>query len=212
MIYDWQERDFTRELANSYNQFALWLDKIDVWEQVLRNYSEDEVLELRMEFTTIPLDYCLTAPYKFKSQIAFCATQLCYTQGIERKLISKESVLSDDKINVNALAAVAKYWNAGKSLVAALQEIDAQQYRELTANYRNRTQHRHPQRLDHGHTANVERSFPQGSLVSYTFGETLPLATGDVLPILVAEAARLKAAFMKYRMLVDEHIDDKIEG
>jgi len=210
-IYDWQERDFTRELVNAFNQYALWVERVGLWEEVLRGYPEDEVLELRLEFTTLPLDYCLSAPYKFKSRVTFCATQLCYTKGVAEKLVSKECVRTDEKIDMSALVSVANHWSSGSKLITALRDVDAQQYRESTANYRHRTQHRHPQRLDYGYTANVERSFPPGYAVSYSFGESPPLATSDVLPVLAAEADRMRTAFFAYRALVEEHVGIKSE-
>ena len=204
LIYDWQERDFTRELVNAFNRYALWLERLGLWEEVLPGYSEDEILELRLEFTTLPLDYCLSAPYKFKSRVAFCATQLCYTKGVAEKLVPAESVCPEDKINTNALAGVANHWLSGRKLIEALREVDAPQYREATANYRNKAQHRHPQCLDYGHTASVVRSFPPGYSVSYSFGESAPLTTREALPVLVAEADRMRRAFFTYRALVEE--------
>lgn len=106
---------------------------------------------------------------------------------------------------MGALVDVAKYWSSGAKLIATLGDIDAQQYRESTDNYRNKAQHRHPQRLDYGHTTNVVQSFPPGYSVSYTFGESPPLVTSDALPILAAEADRMRAVFFAYRALVDEH-------
>ncbi len=210
-IYDWQERDFTRELVNTLNEYAHWLNRVDLWEYVLRDYPEDEALELRFEFTTLPLDYCLHAPYRFKSRVTFCATQLCYTKGIAARLITKKSVRPDEKIDLRSLVAVADHWCAGPKLVEALKQVDGEQYRQSTFNYRNKAQHRHPQRLDYGHTADVVRSFPPSSSVSYSFGESPPLATNDVLPVLVAEAERMRTAFSAYRALVEEHSDVKSE-
>jgi|CXWL01.1.fsa_nt_gi hypothetical protein len=210
-IYDLQERDFTRELVNAFNQYAYWVERVGLWEDILCGYSEDEALELRFEFTTLLLDYCLSFPQKFKSRIIFCATQLCYTKGIAEKLISKECVRSHEKIDMSALVAIANHWSSCVKLVAVLRDVDAKQYRESTANYRNKAQHQHPQRLDYGHTANVVRSFPPGYSVSYAFGESPPLATSDVLPSLIEEAAKMQIAFFVYRDLVGEHTGIKRE-
>jgi hypothetical protein len=43
-------------------------------------------------------------------------------------------------------------------LVKALEEVDGEQYREATRNYRNKSQHRHPQCLDSGQIASITRS------------------------------------------------------
>lgn len=209
LIYDLQEDDFTRELVNAFNHYIYWLNRVALWEGVLRGYPEDDALRLRYEFTTLPLDYCLHFPYKFKSQIVYCATQLCYTKAIAAKLITDGDVQSDRDINLESLKAVSHHWSAGPKLLKALGSIDAEQYRKSTSNYRNKAQHRHPQRLDFGHTASIVRSFPADSIVSYTFGEAHPLATSEVLPVLAIEAERLREGFFAYRALVEEHADIK---
>jgi hypothetical protein len=203
--YQWQEHDFTRELVNAFNTYAFWVWRLGLWEEVLRSYAGNDVLELRREFTALPFDYCLSAPYMFKSRIIFCATQLCYTEGLSDKLISQKEISTDYEIDMNALVKVAKHWHSGSELVKALKEVNGQQYRDATGNYRNKSQHRHPPCLDFGLTANVVRSFPGANSGSYSFGETPPLATSDALPALVAEADRMKAAFLAYRALVEEH-------
>lgn len=203
--YQWQERDFTRELVNTFNKYAFWVERLGIWENILCGYSEDDALVLRFEFTTLPFDYCLSAPYKFKSRIAFCATQLCYTKGLYDKLLSMEDIRGDDQIAINTLSEVAKHWPSGQELVKALREVDAQQYRDATDNYRNKSQHRHPQCLDIGLTTSVVRSFRPGYSVSYSFGESAPLTTSNMLPVLVVEADRMRAAFLAYRALVNEH-------
>lgn len=204
-IYSQQEADFTRELVNSFNQFAYWLGRIALWEKLLLSYDENDAEELRFEFTKLQLDYCLHFPYQFKSKLAFCATQLCYTRGVAQRLLSRADVMPDEKINVRTLSLAAMPWGAGPALVAALQEVDSSEYREKTLNYRNKAQHRHGPRLDFGHIANIVRDFPEGSLVSYSFGELPPIMTANALPVLGHEGTRLRSAFEAYRALVDEH-------
>ena len=211
LVYDWQEQDFTRELVNAFNQYAYWTNRIADWERVLVGYSDDDARELRYEFTTVPLDYCLHCPYKFKSRLAFCATQLCYTKAVAAKLIKKEEVQAEERINLGTFIAAARHWPAGLPLAEALKSIDADPYRQATSNYRNKSQHRHPQRLDYGHIANVVRSFPGGSGVRYAFGEAPPLTASDALPVLEAEAERMRLAFLAYRALIEEHTAVKKE-
>ena len=182
-----------------------------MWESVFQQYTEDEVLELRMEFTTLSLDFCLSVPYRFKSRVAFCATQLCYPKGLAEKLFSKDVIRSENKMNLSTLDAVSHHWVAGKPLVEALSKVDDEDYRVSTADYRNKAQHRHPQRLDWGHTSAVARSFPEDALVAYSFGVTAPLLTAVVLPILVSESERMRSSFEAYRILVEEHIHGKGE-
>ena len=205
-VYDWQEPDFTRELVNLFNQYAYWLMRAQLWERILKDYSEDEVLEIRYEFTDLQLDWCLHFPYKFKSRLIFCATQLCYVKAIADKLIFKDSVKLDEKINLGVLSDVAKHWTSGEYLIQALKKVDGQAYRDSTDEYRNKSQHRHVRRLNFGHTSNVVRSFPQGSVVRYELGNSPPIHASEVLPTLIAEAENLRAAFKAYRELVDDHV------
>ncbi len=203
-IYDLQERDFSRELINTFNRYAYRLNRLALWEKVLRDDAEDEVHELRLEFTELPLDDCLHAPYSFKSRIIFCATQLCYTKAIFDHLITKDRMKPAEKINIAALRAVANHWPAGLLLIESLEAIDDDRHRELTGNYRNKAQHRHPPRLDHGYTADIVRNVKPSS-VSYSFGETPPLNTNNLLPVLADQAKLMVAGFFAYRALVDEH-------
>ena len=205
-IYDWQERDFTRELVNAFNQYAYWVDRIATWEQVLKEYSEDEAQALRYEFTTIPFDYCLHFPYKFRSRLIFYATQLCYTKGIAENLITQEEVKADDDINFASFRAIAHHWPAGLKFKEDIKLINGEAFRQHTSSYRNKSQHQHAQRLDFGYTAHVSRDFPDGSLASYSFGEMPPIAASTVLPILVAEAEKMRTGFHSYRALVEAHI------
>lgn len=202
--YDLQESDFTRELVNAFNKYAYWLNRLALWEGILPSYSEDEAFELRYEFTALLLDYCLHAPYSFKGRLVFCATQLCYTRGLAGRLISKDQIVSDEKINFGTLMGVAKHWPTGQTLVAALKAIDDDQHREATRNYRHKAQHRQPPCLDLGYTANIEWSFEPGS-VGFSFGNSPPLKTADLLPVLAAQAKLMRAGFCAYRGLVDEH-------
>lgn len=204
-IYSQQEIDFTRELVNCFNQFAYWLARVAIWEKVLTEYSEDDADALRYEFTKLQLDHCLHFPYQFKSKIVFCATQLCYTRGIAQKLISREEIVQDDKIDLRALSKVATRWPSGEALVSSLQKVDSKEYREQTRYYRNKSQHRHSPRLDFGHITDIVREFPEGALVSYSFGESPPIMTTDVLPALAVEAEKLRAAFFAYRSLIEAH-------
>lgn len=203
--YQWQENGFTRELVNAFNTYAFWADRLSLWEEVLCDYARDDILKLRWEFTMLPFDYCLSFPHRFRSRIIFYATQLCFTKGLSDKLISQKEVSSDDNIYLKTLTKVAKHWHSGSGLVKALEEVDGEQYREATRNYRNKSQHRHPQCLDFGQIASITRSFSQDS-ISYFFSESPPLATSDALPVLIMEADRMKAAFLAYRALVDEHM------
>lgn len=203
-IYQLQQEDFTRELVNHFNQYLYWLTRLQRWQLVLQDYTEDEAQELRYEFTRLPLDYCLHFPYVFKSKLTFYATKLCYVKAIADGKMLQRQLKPDDKINSQTLKAVAHWWDAGSVVFNAISAIDGDQFRQSTSNYRNKAQHRHAQRLDFGFVTNIFPSFLKGSLVSYSVGESQPISADEVLPLLVFEAAHLRAGFAAFRSLVGE--------
>ena len=204
LIYSLQEGEFTRELLNSINQFSARLNQVVLWEEVLSTYDEDQTFELRFEFTSLLLYYCLHQPYEFRSRLIFAATQLCYTHGIDRNILNRGDVAKDDDIDYSSLNKVAVHWVAGAALLASIRELNSKEFRENTNNYRNRAQHRVPPGVDYGHTNVIERTFPPDGRVAYSFGEAAPLATDQLVPLLVRELDLMILAFEAYRRLVDE--------
>jgi len=202
--YGWQEPEFTRELVNAQNHFVVWLNRLAAWEQIIAQYDEENAYSLTFEFVEMPLDYCLHFPYRFKQRITFCATQLCYIVGIAEKRITKEAVDEEDRMTLASLKKVAKLWREGPALVEAIERIDGKEFRQKSGEYRRKAQHRFPPRLAFGEVAYVQRSFPAGYLVRYSFKVAHPIQVGNVLPVLAKEAEYARAAFLAYRALVDE--------
>jgi hypothetical protein len=193
------------EIRNTINQFSSRLYLLALWEEVIGGYCEEQALELRLEFTELLVYYCLHEPYEFPSRVIFAAIQLCYTRGLERRLIEKIDVDRDRDINYRSLDKVAKHWQDGRRLLESVQALNRATFREGTNNYRHRTQHRIRPGIDFGYTNIIERSFPPDARVAYTFGEAAPLATANLIPMLTDELRLMIAAFEVYRTLVDEH-------
>lgn len=205
LIYSLQEQEFTRELLNAINQLSSRLNQLLLWEEVIPKYEDEWQLELRMEFTALPIYYCLHQPYEFRSRLIFAATQLCYTRGIDCKLLTKADVCDQDHINYASLDRVAKHWAAGSVLMDAIRNLNGREFREQTRNYRNRSQHAVPPGVDYGHTNVIERTFPPAARVAYSFGEAAPLATVELIPQLKNELQLMINAFAAYRKLIDDH-------
>lgn len=206
IAYGWQEPDFTQELVNAHNHFVVWLNRLAAWERVIAEYTEVDANILTFEYVELPLDYCLHFPYRFKQRIAYCATQLCYVVGINARLIAADAVHKDERVTLASLKAVAGRWQAGPALVESIGRLDGEGFRSATGDYRSKAQHRFPPRLSFGEVATVERSFPEGRLVSYAMNVAHPIRVGDVLPALEQEAGYARAAFLAYRNLVDEQL------
>ena len=155
-MYARQERDFTRELVNSFNTFASGVERIRLWEKILLGYSENDIFYLRHEFTKLPMDFCVSFPYLFKSRLAFCATKLCCIKNPELCYVKKtDEIVKDDKININFFKKISKHWSSGSTLVAYLEKANSHDYIGATSDYRSKAQHRHPQHFDVGQTLNI---------------------------------------------------------
>lgn len=205
LIYSLQEQEFTRELLNAINQLSSRLNQLVLWEEVISKYEDDHQFELRHEFTALPIYYCLHQPYEFRSRLIFAATQLCYTRGIDCKVLNKTDIQDEDHINYASLDKVAKHWSAGNSLLSTIGNLNDKEFRKRTYNYRNRAQHAIPPGVDFGHTNVIERTFPPDARVAYSFGEAAPLATAELIPLLENESRYMVAAFLAYRRLIDDH-------
>ena len=203
-MYKIQESDFTREIINDYNKYAYRLNRLSLWEKVIENYFSGNENEIQYEFTDILFDYCLGAPYEFKSRVIFCASHLCYANGLLIKKITRDDIVADDQININSLKKLAALWERGPALVEALEAIDSKQHRDATGNYRNRSQHQFPPRLITGHIANIQRTFGERGF-SVSFGQVPPLQTQDLLPFLTAQAELMQKGYWAYWNLVQEH-------
>lgn len=202
--YGLQEEQFTRELLNTFNQFATTVHRLAIWEVVLNLYPDDEQIDLRFEFTRALLYYALHQPAEFRARLIYCSVKLCYQIGLETKLLLAADLKEDHEIALNELKKVGKHWVAGRALVRAIEAIDAAAYRNATGNFRNRQQHRIGRGLDVGLTSVVTRGAAESGGISYSFGVEQPLATADVLPILVQQAARMGEGFAAYWELVGE--------
>jgi hypothetical protein len=73
---------------------------------------------------------------------------------IPKNLITLDEIVKDDKININFFEKISKHWSSSSALVDCLRTANSHQYIDATSNYRNKSQHRHPQHLDVGQTLN----------------------------------------------------------
>lgn len=204
-IYNLQETDFTREIINLYNLFAYWVNKLHTWEQVLREYGEDDAQELRYEFTRLPFDHCLHFPYQFKSKLIFCSTRLCYTRAITKEKICQKDVERDNEINMDSLIKAVEPWSSGEELIKSIYAMDGKEFRQEIRNYRNKAQHRHAPCLEFGHILEMNLSFPKGYSYSFAMQQLSPVRFQDIIPTFISESEKARTAFSAYRQLIAEH-------
>lgn len=199
-----QETEFTRELINQYNTFADWLNRLIVIEKLIEEYDDELKPTLWHEFSQLPMDFCLQFPYRFKGNLTYCSTQLCYTAGIALAVISQDRAHEATKINLNSLIEVAINWQNGQALVDSIRMIDSDALKKATSNFRHSTQHRFARRLNWGHTIFADRIPTSPGRVTYLFGFAPPIGFDSISPLLAEEAKLMRDAFDAFKMLRDQ--------
>lgn len=127
------------------------------------------------------------------------------------------------------LAGLVSHWTAQTEFVAALQSVDSAAYRDKTANFRNLASHAIAPRLTWGYTNIIRRvlvpgpppspSFPPessqlgsadggahkvGHHVEYPLGGTPPIPMREAFELNLAEYERAADAIARYRLLLEE--------
>jgi hypothetical protein len=204
------EDEFTRELINNINQLASNTHKLAIWESALQEFSEDERLDIRHEFTRVILYYCLHQPYEYRQRLIYCSVQLCFEAGILRGTLDKANLVDDRSIDYSTLEKMAPQWNAITDLLGAIHRINDKEYVASTRNYRNKNQHQIAPGLEYGYTNRTARMLGKDQKLSYSYGQIEPVTTAQALPLLKEQSSRMIAGFKAYWALVQEHDQDTV--
>ena len=203
LITDWQEGDFTRELVNKFNHFAVIVFRLRLWEEIISSYPEDDRYELHAEFMNEALENALGFPYRYRENVAFCATKICYIHGLYSDKLKKSDVIPEHKINIGALQKLGHIYPKCKDLIEAINSLGNSEYKRAISNFRNRNQHQMEPRLAYGQISAVDIEFPSEGGVGFSFGVEEPLSTTKCINSLREQIAPAKAAFQAYRGLID---------
>lgn len=218
------EEEFTRTIVNQFNEFASCLYRLHLLEKIIGEYDDSKIqINLRAEFTHIPLHYALHKPSEISSRVKFSCIHLshqanCAVHG------DKDEIVNDKKLNFDHLKRLVSKWPSGAELIVALNSVGNQNpnFVEATQDFRNKSQHRLPPSLEMGLTNRVRRQvvntddfLPEivrqnfgiesnKQVVSYGFGSAPPLKTKDMIPILLEQHEALRNLFFRYWDLVQE--------
>lgn len=229
-------RDELRELTNTLNEWRGALRRWHAWMDVLDEYPEEDAWSLQWEFVESIAFQCLFYPSATRDRFTFVATNALHQVRMAADVTYADRLPSDPKPGKEGkfrlpsrreseaqLELIAAPLEGGAGFTVALKSLDADDYRELTRNFRNLTSHAIAPRLTVGYTNTVVRRVvaattmvqqPDGSYkdelvpgkqhVSYGFGGTDPLPMREVFAGNLAEFERATACFHAYVDVLDK--------
>lgn len=196
--------EYTITIINLYNQFVSNLNKLYVFDKIIKTYPQEVDYDLRSEFTEILLDHCLHKPNEYKNRIIFCATHISHEANLMCNKYKQNDLPDDKNINFKEFKKRSQYWTASKDLSLLLKQIgNDTNFSKQTDDYRNKSQHRVPPYLEYGDSQFLVKH-KDGEKVGYVFGACQPLRTGDMLPLLIKQGQVMRKSFFQYWNLIEE--------
>lgn len=227
------------ELRESINLLNAWTRKLaylEIWSDVVCDYSEDDAWSLRLHFVEPLVFYCMLQPSSTRDRLGQVATNAIHQINLTNVHGYKDALRQDNlkpgkflgrRQIEDQLSHIASHWKNGNRLVVALQNIDSEHYREKTFEYRNQASHFIAPRLEIGEvhfvtrrivplTQHVQRSdgayqaeeVPGKTSVSYGFGGTRPLTLKEVIEHNLCECQFALAALEEYSELLREALGE----
>ncbi|MFM4711687.1 hypothetical protein ACEUEC_10105 [Aeromonas veronii] len=164
-----------RELTNIMNRWCNDLQRWHAWNNVIRNYREDEVWTIRREFFESLVHHCLLEPSAVRDRHTFVATNAFHQIRLSNETGYKDFLEGDQKTpnekpiflsrkkKETRLRKIISIWSESKDFLESLEAINDISYRQATYDYRNRVNHTIGPRLGEGITQVVTRSVVQAT-------------------------------------------------
>lgn len=228
------------ELRESINELNAWrrnLANLKDWSEILADYDQNDAWALRNHFVEPMVYFCMLQPSSTRDRLAQVATNgihqanLC-TQAGYKDVLDQDRLMPGKFLGrprtERQLARLAKHWAGADRLLAALQSLDSESYRQQTFDYRNRASHFIAPRLELGEVQFVTRSIvpatrmvqqPDGSyrqkeidgkkVVAYDLGGIRPLTLNEIIETNSCEYHFAIAALDAYSDLLREIVSAK---
>jgi len=203
-LYSEMLNDYAREIANSINDLTHRERRLRAWAAVLKGLTPRKVMDAQHELIADVATVGLGLPYVIRSRFLFATAHLSHQANRARLSDWSDDLPTDENIYMETADRFGRGWRRYRRLAQRLQRIGGGDFRASTGDFRNRYQHRFPQRVSQGLTQLVSREVGEGGAVSYGIGGRAPLHLDDIADALVVQRDRSYAAFDAFRALVDE--------
>lgn len=186
------------EVLNWSNQFAITVEVTALWAQIVDEMNDVDLrLSLMTEIVAPIAFYALSFPAAIRGKIVFGVERMFRdTFDIKKKNNKKwedhQLLESNTDLlipSVEIIGARSEY----NKLVQAVAEIDAEDFRKVTDNYRNRANHQITPCLEIGERL-VFQEFADKKSKGYSFGIEKSLKLSDLIDPLIEQQQRCRTA------------------
>jgi hypothetical protein len=224
-----------RETINLLNAWKRQLSFLDIWSDVLNEYSENEAWALRFHFVEPLVFFCMHQPSSTRDRLGQVASNAVHQANLSSVGGYKDK-LEQDKLEPGRflgrrkqeaqLRRLAERWKNGIPFIGALANLDSKNHQRNTFDYRNQASHFIAPRLEQGEVQLVTRTivprtqmipqdngtFPleeidEEKAVSYGLGGIRPLTLNEIIGANSRECELATTALTYYSALLREILD-----
>lgn len=204
LVFHMQASGFVREILNSLNQFRNYIARLAAWCPVLSPCSDEEKLDLLVEFV-YPIALCsIDYPYKVRNRFIYSACCLCDSANQLLANPPAAHLPKDKDINFKTLNTIGKGWSNVGGLINALASVNSDTFRKQTGDFRHVEHHRIPQAIEMGYSLLLSRLPSIPGTRRYGIGGTAPLTLDALVGFLVDEHRHGVNAFSALWVLIEE--------
>lgn len=228
IVWSGYAKEYIRTLINSFNDFSILIYRLHLLDTIIREYPDEDQIELRREFTQMRLYCCLLKPNEFNNSLKFMSFNLCHQAN---RIIDPDSnrQLKNAKKEMGS-----QHWQSIKNLNSLIK--DTTDFDEATQRFRHRSQHELPPLLEIGLSNFIKRDKDtaidevidsnllelllsdlsvdqhgnensvscENKVTRYRFGYNPPLISRKMIPVLLKERDAIKERFYAFLDLVKE--------
>ena len=206
LIFHSMAKDLVRELLNTINGCYTSLIRLDSWNSILdgceEDYRNDFIFEIISPFASYNLNYVSIV----KQRMIYASCMLSHQTSVLIDPSIQNSGLVEHRIRISSLNAYSDRYNYMSPLIRELNQIDNQEFRDITSNYRNLYHHRIPPNFELGLSGFINRIVNENGRVSYGLGGRPPLRLGKLIPVLHEQHQASVSAFQIFWNLVEEQV------
>lgn len=218
------------ETINQLNAWGEWLLHLTIWTEVIDHFDEQDAWNLQHHYVDPLAQICLMQPSAVRDRFGHIATNAIHQANLstlggyrDRLEQDKQSHPLSRKKLENQIAEITKTWRSAPAFLNVLKNLDTEDYRQATRNYRNLASHAIAPRFRFGYTNMVVRSIvpatekvqqsdggflfvdhPTKKAVSYGFGGTDALDLREVHRLSQTQFNQAIAVFNTYSALMSE--------